>query len=89
MNRILSGNVFAIFRHRDLQACMPNRRAAAPLLRLQPKLASAATEAGFGFRNPFAGAESWQLQIPRLEICRLRLTPVSGISALTELWPSG
>jgi hypothetical protein len=80
MNRILSGNVFAIFRHRA------SAHAKSKSSRI---LASAAAEAGFGFRNPFASAESWPLQIPRLEICRLRLTPVSGISALTELWPSG
>jgi hypothetical protein len=50
MNRILSGDVVAIFRHRDLQARMSNRGL--------PHLASAATAPGFGFRNPFASVES-------------------------------
>jgi hypothetical protein len=34
------------------------------------------------------GATKWpRIRLPR--ICRLRLALVSGISALTELWPSG
>jgi hypothetical protein len=33
--------------------------------------------------------EAKQPGIRRPEICCLRLAPVSGISATTELWPSG
>ena len=34
-------------------------------------------------------SEATPLNGPGVTICRLRLAPASGISALTELWPSG
>jgi hypothetical protein len=52
---------------------------------------TAQSRAGFACKDCWKPA-FWAVKspgTPQPEICRLRLAPASGISALTELWPSG